>query len=133
VWVVTASDDPRRRRALEAAGVRVLRAGARPGPRVALPAALRTLRREGLSSLMVEGGSALLGALLAARLFDHVALFRAPLLLGGRDGLPAFGGPDPRRLADAVRLTAVHPLTGQATRGPGLPGPDLCELWYPEG
>jgi len=132
VWVVTASDDVRRRRPLEAAGVRVLRAATRAGSRVSLPAALRMLRRERLWSVMVEGGSALLGGLLAARLFDQVALFRAPLLLGGRDGLPAFGGPNPRRLADAVRLTALNPLTGARARAPFLPPPEICELWYPE-
>jgi diaminohydroxyphosphoribosylaminopyrimidine deaminase / 5-amino-6-(5-phosphoribosylamino)uracil reductase len=131
VWVVTASGDARRRRALEAAGVRVLRAGSRVKGRVPLPAGLRALRRAGVWSLMVEGGSELLGALLAARLFDQVALFRAPLLMGGRDSLPAFGGPGPRRLADAVRLTAVNPFTGDAARGPGMPGADLCEVWYP--
>jgi hypothetical protein len=92
---------------------------------------LRALRGEGLWSLMVEGGSALLGALLADRLFDQVALFRAPLLMGGAGGLPAFGGPDPRRLAQAVRLQAEHPLTGALARGPGWPDAVLCELWHP--
>ncbi len=133
VWVVTASEDARRRRRLEAQGVRVLRAAGRAGSRVSLPAAVRALRREGLSSVMVEGGAALLGGLLAARLFDQVALFRAPLILGGRDGLSAFGGPDPRSLSGAVRLTAVNPLTDAVERGPGLPPPEICELWYPLG
>jgi diaminohydroxyphosphoribosylaminopyrimidine deaminase/5-amino-6-(5-phosphoribosylamino)uracil reductase len=131
VWVVTASDDARRRRALEEAGVRVLSAGPRAGGRVPLPSALRALRRAGLWSVMVEGGSELLGALLAARLFDQVALFRAPLLMGGRDSLSAFGGRGPRRLADAVRLTDVNPLTGETGRGPGMPGAHSCEVWYP--
>jgi diaminohydroxyphosphoribosylaminopyrimidine deaminase / 5-amino-6-(5-phosphoribosylamino)uracil reductase len=129
VWVVTASADARRRRALEAAGLRVLRAGR--GTRVSLPAALQALRREGLWSVMVEGGSALLGALLAGRHFDQVALFRAPLLLGGSGSLGAFGGPDPRRLREAVSLSPVNPLTGECTRGPGLPPAGVCELWYP--
>ena len=51
------------------------------------------------------------------RLFDEVALFRAPLLLGGSKSLPAFGGRSPRRLRDAL---ALH--------GPRLPA---FELWYP--
>lgn len=131
VWVVTARPDARRRRALDAAGVRVLSVPGRAG-RVGLAAALRALRGEGIWSLMVEGGSSLLGALVAARLFDQVALFRAPLLLGGRGSLPAFGGPDPRHLADAVRLTADNPFTGDGRRGPGTPGGDMCEIWYPE-
>jgi diaminohydroxyphosphoribosylaminopyrimidine deaminase/5-amino-6-(5-phosphoribosylamino)uracil reductase len=69
---------------------------------------------------MVEGGSEVLGAFLAERLFDELILFRAPLLLGGRGGLPAFGGRDPRRLAQAARLRP----------GAAPPGA-LYEVWYP--
>jgi diaminohydroxyphosphoribosylaminopyrimidine deaminase/5-amino-6-(5-phosphoribosylamino)uracil reductase len=131
VWVVCAAPAARRRLALERAGVRVLTVAAAPGGGVALAAALRALRREGFWSIMVEGGSALLGGLLAGRLFDQVVLFRAPLLLGGRDSLAAFGGPNPRRLRQAARLGMAHPLTGGRGRAPGLPGPELCEVWYP--
>lgn len=131
VWVVSAGGSPARRRRLEAAGVRVLSTGGGGSSRVPLPAALRLLRREGIWSLMVEGGSELLGTLLAGGLFDQVALFRAPLLLGGRDSLPAFGGPNPRRLTDGLRLTAANPFTGDAARAPGMPPAALCEVWYP--
>ena len=115
---MTTDAAPRARARLEARGV------ARPGrARCATGASTwtgrwRALRAAGLWSLMVEGGSELLGALLAARLFDQVALFRAPLLLGGRGSRPAFGGPDPARLADAVRLTPRSPLLPAAQPGP---------------
>ena len=132
VWVVAARDDARRRRALEARGVHVL-LSPRAAARVPLAWALRALRAEGLWSLMVEGGGTLLGALLRERLFDEVALFRAPLLMGGDLSRSAFGGPSPRRLRDAVVLGARHPLLGRAARAPGLPGPELCEVWYPQG
>jgi diaminohydroxyphosphoribosylaminopyrimidine deaminase / 5-amino-6-(5-phosphoribosylamino)uracil reductase len=132
VWVVASGEAPRRRARLEGAGVRVIvPERSRPGRRLDLGQALSALRREGLWSLMVEGGSALLGALLAARLFDQVALFRAPLLMGGAGSYDAFGGPDPGRLADAVRLQVEHPLTGRVERGPGWPDAGLCELWHP--
>ena len=62
---------------------------------------------------MVEGGSELLGSFLAARLFDQVALFRAPLLLGGRGSRPAFGGPDPRA---ARRRRRLRPQPARAPR-----------------
>jgi diaminohydroxyphosphoribosylaminopyrimidine deaminase/5-amino-6-(5-phosphoribosylamino)uracil reductase len=131
VWVVANGGAPAHRARLERAGVRVI---VPPGPargrRLDLGRALRALRRAGMWSLMVEGGSELLGALLASRLFDQVALFRAPLLLGGAGSRPAFGGPDPRRLADAVALQAEHPLAGGRGRGPGWPGPEVCELWH---
>ena len=88
--------------------------------RVPLRAALRRLRQRGLWSVMVEGGGEVLGAFLHERLFDQLALFRAPLLLGGRGSRPAFGGPDPKRIGDALRLR------------PGLPPNGApYELWYP--
>lgn len=120
VWALTATRSVAKRRALEVLGVTVVGVPARNG-RVALRAALVCLRRLGLWSVMVEGGSEVLGSFLHARLFDQLALFRAPLLLGGRGSRPAFGGPDPRRITQAVRLRM-----GEAPRG------SAYEFWYPE-
>lgn len=131
IALAAAGADARRRASLERAGVVVIEQAHGPRPR----AALRALWNAGLRSLMVEGGGALLGSFLADRAFDQVALFRAPLLLGGRGSVSAFGGPDPRSLARAVRLGPRSP------RAPGLDpaqdpalGPVLSaggELWYP--
>jgi diaminohydroxyphosphoribosylaminopyrimidine deaminase/5-amino-6-(5-phosphoribosylamino)uracil reductase len=115
----------KRKAALERRGVIVIEPPS-PGAMVSLPWAMRALWRRGLRSLMVEGGSELLGAFLAAGLVDAVALYRAPLLLGGREGVPAFGGTSPRRLADALRLSPTSPLR----RRPRGASP-LFELWYP--
>jgi diaminohydroxyphosphoribosylaminopyrimidine deaminase/5-amino-6-(5-phosphoribosylamino)uracil reductase len=110
VVVLAHAAPPRRRARLERLGVTVVELPGRG--RVSVAAALRALYARGLRSLMVEGGSELLGAFLAARAFDQLALFRAPLLLGGRGARPAFGGRDPRRLADALRLRPRPPLAG---------------------
>ena len=130
VIVLAAPGSGARRRALEDAGVRVVAVPGGPRPR----AALRALWGLGLRSLMVEGGSELLGSFLADRAFDQVALFRAPLLLGGRGSLSAFGGPDPRSLARAVRLVPRSPRAPalDPALDPAL-GPVLSaggELWY---
>ena len=133
VWALCLRADARRRRLLEARGVTVVVAPGRAG-RVSLPWALAELRRRGLWSLMVEGGSELLGSFLAARLLDQVALFRAPLLLGGRDSRPAFGGHGPARVAEALRLTRRSPLLGRdrdAHAAPPPPDDALFDLWYP--
>lgn len=108
-----------RRRALEARGVTVveIRGG---GSRVPLAAALRALRRRGIWSVMVEGGGEVLGSFLRSGLFDRLVLFRAPLLLGGRGSRPAFGGADPKRISDALRLRREA-----SPRGAGY------EVWYP--
>lgn len=131
LWIVT-TDAATGRGQLEARGARVLAGPSRDG-RVDLEWALSALRREGLWSLMVEGGSELLGALLAERRFDQIALFRAPLLLGGRGSRPAFGGPDPVRLSDAVRLTPRSPLVpaSSTARSPAAAPDGAYELWYP--
>jgi diaminohydroxyphosphoribosylaminopyrimidine deaminase/5-amino-6-(5-phosphoribosylamino)uracil reductase len=118
LWVLTTpAASAARRRRLEARGARVLLVPAEAG-RVDLRAALRALHRAGCKSLMVEGGSEVLGSFLAERVFDELALFRAPLLLGGRDSRPAFGGLGPRRIGGALRL---EPLTASG----------MFERWRP--
>jgi diaminohydroxyphosphoribosylaminopyrimidine deaminase/5-amino-6-(5-phosphoribosylamino)uracil reductase len=131
VWVIGRGGDRRRLARLERRGVVVIQVPGRG--RVPLAAALRELYARGLRSLMVEGGSEVLGSFLAEGLFDQVALFRAPLLLGGRQSLSAFGGPDRARLADAVRVEPRSPLLrGRlASAAPvGAPGRSY-EVWYP--
>ena len=51
---------------------------------------LEALAGRGVQSLLVEGGSSVHGAFIAARLVDEVAIFFAPRLLGG--GVPMAGG-----------------------------------------
>jgi diaminohydroxyphosphoribosylaminopyrimidine deaminase/5-amino-6-(5-phosphoribosylamino)uracil reductase len=81
--------------ALEAKGVAVERA-----PDI-LPK-LELLHRRGVRSLLVEGGSILAGALLAAKAVDRLIIFHAPVLLGA-GSLPAFGA-----VGDIERLTVIE-------------------------
>lgn len=115
----------RRRRTLEARGVSVVEVLARTG-RIPPRAALAALRARGITSVMVEGGSEVLGSFLEARLVDEVALFRAPLLLGGRGSLPAFGGANPRVISRALRLQRA-----EASSQPSWPWRPLFEVWRP--
>jgi diaminohydroxyphosphoribosylaminopyrimidine deaminase/5-amino-6-(5-phosphoribosylamino)uracil reductase len=126
VLALSCAPDPARRRELEAAGVEVVGV-AEEGGRVSLPAALAALGGRGVTSVMVEGGSEVLGSFLAARLVDQVALFRAPLLLGGRGSRPAFGGPDPLEIGEALRLEPVP-----AEPAFPWPWPPQFELWRPK-
>jgi diaminohydroxyphosphoribosylaminopyrimidine deaminase/5-amino-6-(5-phosphoribosylamino)uracil reductase len=132
VWVLTRGGDPRKRARLERLGVAVIQLPGRG--RVPAAAALRELYARGLRSLMVEGGSELTGSFLSEGLFDQVALFRAPLLLGGRASVAAFGGPDRARLSEAARLSRRSPrLRGRLAPAPAkgpTPGPSY-EIWYP--
>jgi diaminohydroxyphosphoribosylaminopyrimidine deaminase/5-amino-6-(5-phosphoribosylamino)uracil reductase len=75
-----------------------------PSGRVSLPRALEVLAARGIQSLLVEGGSAIHGAFIAAGLVDRVALFLAPRLLGG--GVPVATGAN-LPVARALRLGPI--------------------------
>lgn len=72
---------------------------ARPDGRPNLEEALRTLKQEGISRLLVEGGSRLQASLLAAGLIDAVVRYEAPCLFGGGLGAVEGDGPDHPRQA----------------------------------
>jgi diaminohydroxyphosphoribosylaminopyrimidine deaminase/5-amino-6-(5-phosphoribosylamino)uracil reductase len=81
--VLAESPDPARAAALRADGVAVEPVGG-------LADAMEVLHRQGVRSLLVEGGAALAGSLLAAGLVDRLITFQAPVMLGA-GALPAFG------------------------------------------
>jgi diaminohydroxyphosphoribosylaminopyrimidine deaminase/5-amino-6-(5-phosphoribosylamino)uracil reductase len=67
-------------------------------------AQLQALGADGVTALLVEGGGELAAELLGAGLVDKVALFTAPMLMGGRDSRPAIGGRGPAFLHECPRL-----------------------------
>ncbi|MBN9074056.1 MAG: bifunctional diaminohydroxyphosphoribosylaminopyrimidine deaminase/5-amino-6-(5-phosphoribosylamino)uracil reductase RibD [Rhizobiales bacterium] len=86
--VAASADAPaERRRALEAAGVRLLATEILDG-RVALPELLEDLAARGISTLMLEGGAGIARAFLAEDLVDRLALVSSPVVVGGQ-GVPA--------------------------------------------
>ena len=87
---------------LEAAGADVVRCPTRNG-RVAVDAVLTTLFARDVRAVLLEGGGEVHAAFLDAGLVDRVALFVAPLLLGGREAPSVVGGGG-RELKSAVRL-----------------------------
>jgi diaminohydroxyphosphoribosylaminopyrimidine deaminase/5-amino-6-(5-phosphoribosylamino)uracil reductase len=95
-----------RRRAVEAGGARVIPVPLRAG-HLDLGRALRTLAREGLTEVLVEGGGELAAALLRERRVDEVHWFAAPRLLGG-DGRPALGPLGAGSLEALPRLTELR-------------------------
>jgi diaminohydroxyphosphoribosylaminopyrimidine deaminase/5-amino-6-(5-phosphoribosylamino)uracil reductase len=116
-----------RRRKLEAAGAEVWLAPASHNGHVDLSSLLRMLASRDVQSLLVEGGSKIHGAFIAAGLVDSVAVFLAPRLVGsgvpiveGR-GLdwrkPATLGPiSVRAIGEDVLLTADVITRGQRRR-----------------
>lgn len=108
-WAIAGGDAPTRlyvRRAgaadeaWRAAGVEVVEAAD-------LHAVLAHLADEGRLAVMVEGGGGLVGSLLRARLADELALFMAPILIGG-DGVPLWRGRGALHLGEAPRLVGIE-------------------------
>ncbi|MCO6453190.1 MAG: dihydrofolate reductase family protein [Caldilineales bacterium] len=83
-WLLAGPNpDPIRRSALENAGARVIIVRTGVDGRLDLPAALAALRKEGIETLMVEGGAQILSAFLKAKLADWLATTICPRLIGG--------------------------------------------------
>jgi len=93
---------PERVSALEAAGATVVRLPVRDG-RVAVDAVLAELFGREVRAVLLEGGGEVHASFLDAGLVDRVALFVAPLLLGGQTAPSVVGGVG-RELKSAVRL-----------------------------
>ncbi len=91
---------------------------------VDLDALLMTLGNREIGSLLVEGGSSLLGSLVDARLVNKYQIFVAPLIIGGGDAWSPVGGIGIDRVVNAARLCPdrVEHL-----------GDDLLLTCYPEG
>jgi riboflavin biosynthesis pyrimidine reductase len=91
--------------AWKAAGAKVEVVPAADG-KVDLTAALATLGAHGVLQALVEGGSALHGALLRAGLVDRLSVYVGAALLGA-GGKPGLDWPGPPSIADAPRLRLV--------------------------
>jgi diaminohydroxyphosphoribosylaminopyrimidine deaminase/5-amino-6-(5-phosphoribosylamino)uracil reductase len=104
--VVTASMTWRKRRALTERDVRLWHMPLR-NKRFDLPLLLARLGEVGMDSVLVEGGGETVASFLEAGLVDKIALFIAPILIGGRSALPAIAGAGVERIANAWRLRGV--------------------------
>jgi diaminohydroxyphosphoribosylaminopyrimidine deaminase / 5-amino-6-(5-phosphoribosylamino)uracil reductase len=125
--VVTDTMRPDKEETLTSRGVDVWRVETSTAGCFRLDLLLRRMHREGIDSVLVEGGGETAASFIEAGLVDRVTLFLAPRILGGTAAIPAIGGVGVSRVADAVRLCdlAVEWLgddllyTGRIERGAG--------------
>ena len=105
--ITTEASLPERRRDLRARHVQVEVVPAGPHG-VDLAAALAVMRASGVCSLLVEGGSKVITAMLGAGVVDRLIVGVAPTILG--DGTDAVGALGVARVSDGIRLTnrAMH-------------------------
>jgi diaminohydroxyphosphoribosylaminopyrimidine deaminase/5-amino-6-(5-phosphoribosylamino)uracil reductase len=78
------------------------------GGRMDMRAALRVLGKLDITSVLAEGGGELVGSLFDERLVDDVALFCAPIIIGGRDAVTAVAGEGATKVKNSVRLRDCH-------------------------
>lgn len=104
VIVVAEHPSARAARALEVAGVQVLRTSS-------LYNGLEHLKSEGIRSLLVEGGARLTGALWEQSLVDRLVMFQGPVVLGaGGQNAFAFAPGTPIGQADRFRVVERRAL-----------------------
>jgi diaminohydroxyphosphoribosylaminopyrimidine deaminase/5-amino-6-(5-phosphoribosylamino)uracil reductase len=101
--IAVGAEAPRQRlHELAATGATIVPCRTRDG-RVDLGALLTELFAREVRAVLVEGGGEVHGAFLDVGLVDRVAMFAAPLLIGGRGATPVVGGAG-RELKSAIRL-----------------------------
>ena len=76
--------------------------------RVELQAVMARLAAQGITSVLVEGGSEVAASCLEAGVVDKLVFFIAPLIIGGREAPPVIGGRGAGPLADALRLRGLR-------------------------
>lgn len=97
LWLVAGPNAPASHRgALEARGARVVIVSESGPGRLHLGELLAALWKEGVRSVLFEGGSTLASSLLSERLVDRLELIYAPVILGAH-ALPAFQTMSPGR------------------------------------
>ncbi|WNM63929.1 bifunctional diaminohydroxyphosphoribosylaminopyrimidine deaminase/5-amino-6-(5-phosphoribosylamino)uracil reductase RibD [Candidatus Nitrospira neomarina] len=74
------------------------------GGRVSLKACLSRLGKEGLTSVLIEGGGRVNAAAFQQGLVNQVRLYMTPKLLGGQDAIGLIGGQSPKTLNRAWPL-----------------------------
>jgi diaminohydroxyphosphoribosylaminopyrimidine deaminase/5-amino-6-(5-phosphoribosylamino)uracil reductase len=92
---------------LTQARVKVIETDTRDG-KIDLQALTHQLGGLGISSILIEGGSQVLGSAFRAGIVDKVCFFFGPKILGGDDGVPVCSGAGPAALQDCVHLSRIR-------------------------
>jgi len=113
IFTVEGAAEDRRRELLER-GAMVTEVGDDGHGRCDLRQVLRTLGKDGVSSVLVEGGGEVHWSFLHEGLAQRVHAFLAPLVLGGREAVPAVGGDGFSSPQEGVKLRfiEIRPLEG---------------------
>lgn len=92
-----------KQRRLEQMGALVLQSPLQNG-QLAWDPLMARLGGMGVTCLMIEGGSRVIGSALRAGIVDKIVFFYAPKILGGDDGYPVTKGPGPNSIDQSLRI-----------------------------
>ena len=107
-WIFCGPEaNPKKKEVLTALGARVLAVDTGDNGKVDIGQVLAVLGREGVTSVLVEGGAEVHGSLLRNRLVDHVKLFLAPLFVGD-NGIAVVSGMSATTRNDAIHLEKIR-------------------------
>jgi diaminohydroxyphosphoribosylaminopyrimidine deaminase / 5-amino-6-(5-phosphoribosylamino)uracil reductase len=76
--------------------------------KIDLPVLMEKLGKLSITSVLLEGGSMVLGAMLRAHLIDKFYVFIAPKILGGGDGIPMAAGCGPLTMEESFKLRNIN-------------------------
>ena len=104
VWVVVGRDVKPK----NPAGVRVIEVSVNEKGLFEIPSVLARLKLEGLTSLMIEGGSQTYAGFFESKNVQRLHTYLAPSLLGGRHGVAWSSGFGADSMAERIRLRDSH-------------------------
>jgi len=106
--IAVSEDVPSRRLGrLERNGVSFLTCPKKEG-RIDLRALMDMLGKRSITSVLLEGGATLMGAMIRERLVDKFCIFKAPKILGASDGRPMALGQGPSRMDQSIPLKDIR-------------------------
>jgi len=104
--IVTGGDvSPAKKRAIQKTGARVIDSPLKDGL-IDMGALVRRLGEMGITSLLIEGGSRVIGSAFRAGIVDKALFFYAPKIMGG-DGIPICAGPGPDFMDGCIRMKNI--------------------------
>ena len=96
-----------KKKKFEKKGVRVIGQPLKDG-RIDLRSLMEWLGKEGITSLLIEGGSRVFASALSSGVVDKVLFFYAPKILGGDDGTPICQGAGPALMKDSMPIRNIR-------------------------
>ena len=106
--IAVSEDVPSRRiERLKTKGISFLVCPKKEG-RIDLIALMDMLGKRSITSVLLEGGATLMGAMIREKLVDKFCIFKAPKILGGSDGRPMALGQGPSKMDQSIPLKDIR-------------------------